>query len=84
MSIEQYRYEIDTIDKKLISLVERRMKLASKIGKLKMAEELPIEQSDREKYIRKSMYKHSSLEERDIDELYDIIFNLSKKYQTPD
>ena len=80
-TMDKYRQQIDIIDEKLIMLIEQRMKISLKMGKLKKNANLMIEDKDREKVIRNKLYLHSSLKKGDIDMLYDIIFNLSKKYQ---
>jgi len=79
--VDKYRQQIDIIDEKLIMLIEQRMKISFKIGKLKKNTNLMIENIDREEVIRKKLYLYSSLIKEDIDILYDTIFNLSKKYQ---
>ena len=79
--MDEYRLQIDIIDKKIIMLIEQRMKISFKIGKLKKSSHLMIEHIDREGAIREKLYLYSSLKKEDIDILYDTIFNLSKKYQ---
>ena len=79
--VDRHRKQIDIIDEKLIMLIEQRMRISFKIGKLKGDANLMIEDIDREEVIRKKLYLHSSLKKEDIDILYDTIFNLSKKYQ---
>ena len=79
MSLNEYRNQIDNIDKVLFVILEKRMDIASKIGILKKNKQ--IEHIDRENAMRESMYMHSSLKKEYIDQLYNVIFSISKKYQ---
>ena len=48
MKIEDWREEIDAIDQELLLLLNRRARMAQKIGALKRAAGLPIYDADRE------------------------------------
>ena len=53
MSIEQWRNEIDAVDRDLIRLLNTRANLALKIGALKQAAGLPLYDPDRERKVLK-------------------------------
>ena len=50
-ALEGYRKEIDSIDKELISLFERRMDVAVKVGEYKKKNKLPIFNGKREEEV---------------------------------
>lgn len=50
-SLEDYRKEIDSIDKELISLFEKRMNIAIKVGEYKKERNLPIFNGKREEEV---------------------------------
>ena len=81
MSIGHYRTEIDSIDRRIIALVEQRMKCSQQIGVIKAMKRMPIEHTDREDSILASLYSCSTLDKNMIDALYKLIFTFSKRYQ---
>ncbi|MDT8716373.1 chorismate mutase [Clostridium sp. 19966] len=61
--LEQYRNEIDSLDKDLIKLLERRFELSIKIGEYKKLQGLPVLNEEREKeVIKKNLALISNLE----------------------
>ena len=50
-NLEDYRKEIDSIDKELISLFEKRMNVAIKVGEYKKERNLPIFNGKREEEV---------------------------------
>lgn len=50
-NLDDYRYEIDSIDKELIALFERRMNVAVKVGEYKKENNLPILNIKREEEV---------------------------------
>ncbi len=46
--LDEYRKEIDEIDKKILSLLGKRVALFKKIGLLKRQQQLPIKDNERE------------------------------------
>lgn len=81
MSIDKYRQEIDVIDNQLIELVEKRLLIAIEIGKMKKSKKLSIYYGGREQLIRERFYRTSSLTKDRIDQLYNIIFKISRDCQ---
>lgn len=51
MKIEDWRSEIDSIDKEILKLVNKRAYMAMEIGALKMQSGLPVFDREREQYI---------------------------------
>lgn len=82
--MQQIRNNIIKIDKEIISLLGKRMKLALKIGGFKKKNGLPIQDKDREAKLidiyKKSAVK-SGLDETFIDKLFRNIFRESRKIQ---
>jgi chorismate mutase len=81
MSLGHYRTEIDSIDKRIIALVDQRMKCSQQIGAIKAMKGMPIEHTDREASILATLYSCSTLDRDMIDDLYKLIFTFSKRYQ---
>ena len=50
-NLEDYRREIDSIDRELIALFEKRMNVAIKVGEYKKERNLPIFHAKREKEV---------------------------------
>ncbi|HEY4497200.1 MAG TPA: chorismate mutase [Candidatus Paceibacterota bacterium] len=78
------RKQLDTIDRKLIVLIGQRMKIARKIGVLKMMFNLPIYQPRREKEILKhvaSRAKRAGIEPSVAVHLFQLLFRASRKAQ---
>jgi len=51
MTIDDWRYKIDELDRKLVELLNERSRCALEIGRLKRAAQLPLYQPDREQEI---------------------------------
>ncbi|MBN2086787.1 chorismate mutase [Candidatus Peregrinibacteria bacterium] len=82
--MQKVRNEINKIDKEIISLLSKRMKLAIKIGKMKKAEGLPIRVRKREgeimdMYLKKA--KKLGLNTSFIKKLFSRIFRESRRIQ---
>ena len=82
MSLEEYRAELDVIDKTLEEYFVRRMKVVEKIGEYKRANGIPTLDAGREKVV---LEKHT----KDIDpelalymeEYFRAMMDISKQYQ---
>jgi len=48
MNIEYWRSEIDEVDREILRLLNRRARLAAKVGRLKLAAGLPFSDPERE------------------------------------
>lgn len=77
--MDKIRKEIDNIDEEIFQLLERRFSLTDTIGKYKKENNILIRDSKREEEIKLRMEK---LENKiEIKEIYERIFELSKKRQ---
>ena len=95
--MQQIRKQIDGIDKELIKLLSKRMKLAIKLGKFKKKEGLPILDKKREEEMlkklaasplrhgaqawREKQAKKQGLDIKFINKLYKEIFKESRRMQ---
>ncbi|NDK09088.1 hypothetical protein EOM39_07680 [Candidatus Gracilibacteria bacterium] len=78
--LEIFRTEIDEIDKKLIDNLSMRFMLAQKIGKYKDEHNMPPFQPERWQQViksRKSYGLEKGIEERFIEEMWDVIHKYS-------
>ena len=80
--LEQYRNELDNIDKEITALYEKRMNVVLEIAKTKKEEGVPTNVPDREKNIINKVTKMVSPElQVYTKQLYETIFQTSKSYQ---
>lgn len=83
-SLEQARQEIDTIDKEMASLFEKRMKAVEDVIAFKMENHLPVLDSNREQFIidKNKQYIQNEAYKEYYQEFMKELMTLSKKYQT--
>ncbi len=86
MEIEDLRKGIDKIDNKIIELIKERLSLVSEVADYKKKNNIPVEDSEREKQIIKSKKKlaeefniNVELIEKIIHELLEESRNIQKK-----
>ena len=82
--MKEIRKQIDGIDKEIIKLLSKRMKLAIKLGKFKKKEGLPILDKKREQEMLKKLEKQAKkvgLDPKSIGKLYKEIFRESRRAQ---
>ena len=82
MSIEDLRNEIDSVDRQIIELFEKRMKIAGEIAEYKKENSLPVFDEKREKEIleKLSALSNDRMKESVVG-LYEKIFELSRDYE---
>jgi len=83
--MKELRKQIDGIDKKIVQLLVRRMKLVLKLGKLKNKEGLPVQDKKREMQMLKKLEKQAKkrgLDVKFINKLYKDIFKESRRIQS--
>ncbi|MCR1952458.1 prephenate dehydratase [Clostridium sp. DSM 100503] len=82
--LEEYRKEIDSIDKELISLFEKRMEVAVKVGEYKKKNKLPIFNGKREEeVIEKNIKKLNNSSYMDIGRsFFENLMELSRSLQS--
>ncbi len=84
MDIEYWRTEIDEIDRELLRLLNRRARLALKVGTLKTAARLPCCDPDRERVVLSSLRKANTgpLDSRAVTKLFRRIIGESRRIET--
>ncbi|WP_066504048.1 chorismate mutase [Abyssisolibacter fermentans] len=82
-NLDKLRDEIDMIDKELVEILEKRMKIAMDVGKYKKENGLPILNKEREKQVleRISNYVEDDNLKKYILELFQSIMDESKELQ---
>lgn len=80
--LNDYRIEIDEIDKKLVELLDKRMRVSEKIGRYKKENNLPVLDAARE---REKLDKITDMANDDMASytrlLYNLIMDMSKDHQ---
>lgn len=84
MTIEDWRSEINTLDRELLRLLNKRARLALKVGESKTASGLSLCDHTREREVIERMCEANEgpLDERAIVELYRAIIHESRRIQT--
>ena len=77
------RKEIDEIDEKIITLLKSRMDISKKVGKLKVALHIPVEDKGREEEIiqRLGELAEGDLKEEQLIRIFTAVFKSSKQIQ---
>ena len=77
------RKEIDKIDEKIIALLKSRMDLSRKVGELKAALHIPVEDKGREEEIiqRLGELADRNLKEEQLIRIFTAVFKSSKQIQ---
>ena len=79
MSMDDYRNQINDIDKEIVRLYTERMEVVKNIGKYKKEKNLPVKDSRREKDLLEKITEMAGDEyENDIRSLYSLMFELSR------
>ncbi|HAW49431.1 TPA: prephenate dehydratase [bacterium] len=82
MELEKLRKEIDSIDDRLLKLLEQRISIAKKIGLLKKERNISVLHADRENQILERLIRKSKIIPKGIlSTIYREIFSLSLKFQ---
>lgn len=83
-NIEKWRIEIDAIDDELLSLLNRRARLATEIGLVKQREYTPLRDPDRERGVmaRVCGLAEEPLGEDGIREIFKTIIDVSRRLQS--
>ena len=81
--LEQYRQEIDAIDRELVDLFLRRMEVTGKVGEWKQQNGVPVLDAEREKRViaAKSALTDDPARRADLAELYETIMAISRRQQ---
>lgn len=82
--MQDLRQTIDDIDRQIIQLIGKRMKLVKQIGRIKQSSGNNIQDKERETLIRsriKKLARDEALDEQFTDRLYREIFTESRRLQ---
>lgn len=84
MNIEYWRTEIDELDRELLRLLNRRARLAMKVGALKRAAGLPCCDPERERAVLMDLQQANAgpLDERAVTKLFRRIIRESRDMET--
>lgn len=77
--IGELRGEINKVDDRLLKLLEKRAKLAKKIGGIKRAGGLPIKDAAREREIIQKAASKTSLDQKFVKKIYKDIIDYCRK-----
>ncbi|MCH5323178.1 MAG: prephenate dehydratase [Helicobacter sp.] len=84
MDLKLFRDEIDKIDDALLELLEKRMEIVKRVGKLKMLNNAPIYHPKREQEIIERLKQKSAiLTQEAIESIYLEIFAVSRNIELP-
>jgi chorismate mutase / prephenate dehydratase len=83
MNIQYWRTEIDEVDRSLLQLLNRRARLAMKVGALKRVAGLPCCDPEREQSVLKTLQQANTgpLDHRAIDRLFRRIIRESRQLE---
>ena len=83
MELHRLRSEIDELDKKLITLLNYRVKLSLQIGEEKKRLDLAIEDKQREQQVMQMItsYNNGPLTDRQIVQIFELIIDTCKNIQ---
>ena len=83
MSIEDWRNEIDTIDRELLRLLNMRVKIAIKVGELKRSAGLPLNDQGREQDVLAHVHEANPgpLDEQGVVRIFRRIIRESRRAQ---
>lgn len=82
MNLNYIRNKIDNIDKQIVNLLITRMEYSKEISKIKLNENVAIEDVKRENQVLKNIQNYSKEYKNEIEEIYKVIFNTSKNIQS--
>lgn len=81
--LEDYRREIDAVDRRLVALFEERMDITHKVGEYKLAQGLPVLDAQREREVlsAKAALVADGTLKADVVALYETIMAISRRQQ---
>ncbi len=82
-NLEEFRYNIDDIDNKIMELLVKRFSISSKIGEIKTINKLTISDPNREEEIINRLSKDyiGALDHNQIASIFSPIYSISKQIQ---
>lgn len=83
MDLEQYRIEIDSIDKQLLDLIQQRMEVSRGVAGYKLKNNMEILQPEREKALLERMASSAKEQNKEyVHEFFTEILRISRQIQT--
>ena len=81
--ISELRKNIDTIDYKIIDLLDRRFSISKEIGEIKSSHDINVDDPNREKQIIDHLGDKMTgkLDKEEIRAIFEPIYNISKRLQ---
>jgi chorismate mutase len=73
------RGEIDEVDEKILSLLEKRVKIAKKIGGVKKGMDLPIRDPSREEEILSEVTSKTALDQKFVKKVFKTIIEYCRE-----
>ena len=85
LNIEELRKQIDEIDAKVVELLNRRAELSLQVKKLKLANNLPVYDKDREEKIHRLIKEKNKglLREQDLERIYRLLLEVMRGIDAP-
>ncbi len=85
MSLKELRKEIDQLDNQILSIINQRMEIVKKIGKIKKKDQSPIYHPEREKEIVERLVGDNKglLDKRAVEAIFWEIFSVSRSLELP-
>jgi len=80
-NLNDQRIRINDIDSQILKLLENRMKISKEIGEIKLKNDLPIYNSEREKDIISMLQEKTKCSDNMVKEIWEIIFKHSRDIQ---
>lgn len=83
MDIEEWRREIDELDRQIVALISKRAAAAQEIGRLKRATSLPVYEPNRERVIFENVRTHNPgpLPDIELVHIYERIVDVMRALQ---
>ncbi|MFH1402801.1 MAG: chorismate mutase [Candidatus Altiarchaeota archaeon] len=81
MAIEDLRKKIDSMDDKILGMIEERVDLAKRIGIVKRKKNLPIEDADREGEVLARMARKTRLKKDFVRKIFEDIISYCREVQ---
>lgn len=84
MDLQDYRHEIDRLNREIVDAVSKRMNVVEEIGQLKQEKELKIEQNDREEEVKQQfelLFEKQDLPTNKGREMAELLIELAKESQ---
>ncbi|HYY70587.1 MAG TPA: chorismate mutase [Terriglobales bacterium] len=86
MDIEDWRKQIDELDRRLVELLNQRAQCAVEIGRLKRNTNLPVYEPDRERMILENVCRvnRGPLSDSDLKQVYERLIDVMRTIQKLD